>query len=234
LTGLLTDERRRECRDSLRRRMDAFPGSEAEQARLRSCLAESRKMVSESRALDSATRDERLQMLANFERLAARYPWHVPSYIRGRDLSMYVNFRWLAGRLPPRSKIIVWAQNSHIVKDAVVTGDYVAGAGNLGAYVRQAYGPGSFALGFSAASGSYYAGPGEPARRIEPSGRDSLEALALAGGTPEAAYLGPGRLRGIGPVPGSLFFYRPVTARWSDIVDGLVVFREQRPPARSP
>ena len=239
LTSLLAEDRRIECRETLRRRIlgdysDALPYSETERARLRSCLAESRETVSASPVLDPATRRERLQMLASFQRFVARYPFDMTSYIWGRDLSMYANFRWLAGRLPPRSKIIIWAQNSHVVKDARVTGQYVAGAGNLGAFVRQAYGARAFALGFSAASGSFYWGKTEPARRIDPAAPDSLEARTLARSKADSAYLGPGALERLGEVPGSLFFYKPLRARWSAVVDGIVVFREQRPPVRAP
>src|SRR6202041_3274026 len=34
-----------------------------------------------------------------------------------RDHSMYLNFRWLQSRLPPHSKIIVWAATVHLAKD---------------------------------------------------------------------------------------------------------------------
>jgi erythromycin esterase-like protein len=239
LMDQLAGDRRGECRAALRRRIrhdysKAFPNSAAEQARLRSCLVESKSALSAGANLDPDVRAERLQMLANIQRALARSPMDVASYVRNRDLSMYVNFRWLADRLPPRSKIIVWSATSHAARDASVTGQFAPGAGNLGSYLDRAYGPRAFVLGFSAASGAFHYSRDEPARKLGPAGPGSLEAGAVAGARLDAVYLGPTRLRRLGAVPGSLFSHNPLTAKWSEIVDGVVVFREERPPRRLP
>jgi erythromycin esterase-like protein len=47
-------------------------------------------------------------------------------FLREKDRSMYLNFRWLLSRLPGHSKVIVWAATTHVAKDlSGVDGDGV-------------------------------------------------------------------------------------------------------------
>jgi len=228
LAGLLDEGRRAECREIFRRHIYGeyrTPYAEPERQRIRLCLADVRRAVGQGSA-------DVLQMVASFERYIERDPGDRAGYIRGRDRSMYLNFRWLADRLPPRSRIIVWAANNHVAKDPSATGEY-AGAGNLGSLVHEAYGRRAFALGFSALGGAHYWGRSEPSRAFASAAPGSLEALALAGSRADTVYLGPARLRALGTLPGSLFRHEPARARWSDALDGVIVFREERAPART-
>ena len=51
--------------------------------------------------------------------------------MRGRDHSMYLNLRWYAERLGRRAKIIVWAHNAHIARNATAYPGFGHG-GNFG------------------------------------------------------------------------------------------------------
>lgn len=234
LAQFLPAGRREQCGAALRQRVrweysDASHHDPASIARLQTCLAEMRAATSASPA-DPDLRDERLQMIASAEADVSRDFLPTKAIVAGRDRSMYRNFRWLAARLRPGTKIIVWAANQHAAKDAALDPDFTAGE-NLGAYIHAAYGRRAFALGFSAASGSFRWSRGE-FRPIVPAAPGSLEAV-LTAGAGEAAYAGPARLQSLGDRSSVLFsFQKPVSARWSRMFDGLVVFRASRPPVR--
>jgi len=234
LAHFLPPGRREECGATVRERTGwgyskTSPHDPASIARVQTCLGEMRAVISKSPA-DPDLRGERLQMIANMERAISRDFTPTRANVAGRDRSMYLNFRWLAARLKPGTKIIVWAANQHVAKDAALDPDFTAGE-NLGAYIHAAYGPRAFALGFSAASGTFRWSRGE-FRPIVPAAPGSLEA-SLAAGAGEAAYAGPARLRSLGARASVLFsFQKPVSADWSRMFDGLVVFRESRPPVR--
>jgi erythromycin esterase-like protein len=142
-----------------------------------------------------------------------------------RDQSMFLNFRWLMARLPAHGKVIVWAATTHVAKDlSGVSGG--EGTISFGSYVRREFGDSAFALGFSAHSGSY-ALPGQPVRQLSAAPGDSLEGRAIAD---RKSYLSLGELRKMGAIPGRALGAGFKTARWDEVVDGMVVFREERPP----
>jgi erythromycin esterase-like protein len=238
LAGHLPEPRRAECRTLLSRRTHWADNvrAEPERSRALACLAEIGAALRSRHDGDRATRFAHLGMVASFERLIARdvFVAHDPAdmngYIRARDRSMYLGFRWLAGRLPPRGKIIIWSANAHVARDA--SSPEYAGAPNLGALIRADYGVRAFALGFSALAGAHYWTPQEPSRPFAAAAPGSLEARAMAGSGADAAYLGPARLAALGPLAGSFYLHRPLTTRWSAALDGAVVFREERAPAR--
>jgi erythromycin esterase-like protein len=233
LTALVPAARGAECRERLRQKIwndypAAAPHDEASRARLQLCLTEIAAAARGER--DRAQREFHLQLVANAERHAAREFQTPERYSVGRDRSMYLNLRWLAARLPPRSKIIIWAENAHIDKDA--SGEPSFGGGrNLGSWVHQAYGRRAFALAFSSASGAYRYSRHD-IRRIPEAAPDSVEARALAGTDRDTVYVGPGRLAAMGAVPGGIFQHRAATANWARFVDGLVVFRKEHPVTR--
>ena len=232
LTAYLEGGRGAECRETLRRRINNETANEAsERARLQLCLGEIGRAISLSPALARPAREDLMEMVASAGRFFARDTSDMTAYVHARDRSMYLNFRWLADRLPPRSRIIVWAATSHIAKDGAPTGAY-AGARNFGSYLHEAYGRRAFTLGFSALAGTHFWGRREPSRSFAPALAGSLEAQVMAGGGAGTVYLSPRRLAALRAMPGSLFLHRPVTTRWSSVVDGVVVFREERPPDR--
>ena len=238
LAGYLPEPRRTECRTLLSRRTHWADNvrAEPERSRALACLAEIGAALRQHHGGDRTTRVAHLGMVASFERFiardvfVARDPADMNGYIRARDRSLYLGFRWLAGRLPPRSKIIIWSANAHVARDA--SSPEYAGAPNLGALIRADYGARAFALGFSALAGMHYWTRQEPSRPFAAAAPDSLEVRAMAGSDADTAYLGPARLATFGPMAGSFYLHRPLTTRWSSALDGAVVFREERAPAR--
>ncbi len=234
VTEALPEPRRSECRTLFHQRLYwQFEGGyqPAHRAALRACAAAAMGATAAS-AGDPVTRGERLQMLANIDRQLARDLGPTEAYIVARDRSMYLNFQWLAERLPPGTKIIVWAANAHIAADATASGEY-AGPTNLGAFIKQAYGARAFALGISALSGSFRWSRQEPSRALPAALPGSLETLALAGGRADSTYLGNAALKRLGVRNGVAFDYaKPAAIDWSRAFDGLVVLRAQHPPQR--
>jgi erythromycin esterase-like protein len=142
-----------------------------------------------------------------------------------RDRSMYGNFQWLMARMPANSKVIVWAATTHVAKEVSgVSG--TEGMVPFGSYVRREFGDRAFALGFSAYSGSY-AMTGQPVRQLSAAAEDSLDARTTATGD---TYVSLAELRKMGAIPGRALGERFKTARWDEVVDGMVEFREERPP----
>jgi erythromycin esterase-like protein len=145
-----------------------------------------------------------------------------------RDHWMYVNFQWLLSRLPAHSKVIVWAANVHVAKHlSGVPGK--EGLVPFGFYVRREFKSRAFALGFSAYSGSY-AMTGQPVRQLSVAPNDSLEAQALVGRDSDTIYISLEQLRNFGLVAARPLGTSFSTARWDDVLDGLLVFREERAP----
>jgi len=142
-----------------------------------------------------------------------------------RDRSMYLNFQWLMARLPARSKVIVWAATTHVAKElSGVSG--AEGMVSFGSYVRREFGDRAFTLGFSAYSGSY-AMTGQPVRQLSAAPENSLDGRTSADGVD---YVSLGELRKMGPIPARALGAGFKTARWDEVVDGMVVFREERAP----
>jgi erythromycin esterase-like protein len=142
-----------------------------------------------------------------------------------RDRSMYLNFRWLLTQLPAHSKVIVWAATTHAAKDlSGVPGDVRI---LLGSYIHRDFQSRAFALGFSAYSGSY-AMPGQPAKQLSVAPSDSLEQKTR--GASNTVYLSLEELRKIGSIAARPLGSSFKVARWNEVLDGLVIFREDRPP----
>ena len=233
LAGYLAEPRRAACRDLLRKRIYyQFPHyGVADRQQLSQCVSEIETALA---AMKEPAGKPALhkEMLAGIERLLSRdLAENIPN-ISGRDRSMYLNFRWLARRLPPNSKIIVWTATFHAAKDATADPD-IGAARNLGSYIHSAYGRQAFALGFSALAGSYRYSRTEPARPMPPAPTGSLESLALADSDAAAVYLDTRRLHLIGTVPGRPLQANYATTIWDRALDGVVVFRQQRPPQRT-
>lgn len=228
LASVLESPRREHCQDALRRRIYSDYGQdrpyrEAERVLIRGCLGEIRMGLQRLRSPR-----ELLQMVAAFERYVSRDFVDQTSMIRGRDESMFRNLEWLRAQLPDQSKIIVWTATSHAARDARASQAFPEG-GSFGEHVSRTYGRRAFVLGFSAASGSYLLGPGAE-RAVPPADPESVEARALGDPPADVAYLDTGDLARIGTANGGLFLHAPASADWSRVVDGLVVFREERPP----
>jgi erythromycin esterase-like protein len=145
-----------------------------------------------------------------------------------RDRSMYLNFRWLLSRLPGHTKVIVWAATTHLAKDrSGIDGD--ESVVPLGSYIRRDFKRRAFTLGFSAYSGGY-AFVGQPVRQLSVAPGDSLEGKAFGARDSDTVYLSLGELRKFGSIAARPLGSNFKTARWNEVLDGLLIFREEQAP----
>ncbi len=210
------------------------PYSPKDKALILGCLDRIERNVSLPR--DGDAREYELAMIENLKRSFARdFKHDVPFGVdpntqdfNDRDHSMYMNFQWLMSRLPADSKVIVWTAASHAAKDlSGVPGQekWVP----LGSYIRREFKDQAFVLGVSAYSGSYGMAR-QPVRPLAAAPANSLEGQAFVDGDSEIRYLNSSQIRKLGSI-----LARPLgpdfkAANWGDVLDGLVIFREERPP----
>ena len=142
---------------------------------------------------------------------------------------IYGEYQWLSERLGSDTRSIVWGATVHLSRDATATKLFLGGD-NFGAYINRAHGRRAFFLGFAAAGGASLSGT-EMRARPDATLR-SVEAGALAKASSDSVYVSRRSLQGFGSRSGGLFSPEPVTTNWANVVDGLVVFREERPPVR--
>jgi erythromycin esterase-like protein len=181
----------------------------------------------------SPARDDAMAMLDNLRRMFARDFRAAPAAggqdFNDRDASMYENFKWWQSRLPTGSKMIVWTATNHAAKNLAG----VAGLSNLvslGSQIRRAFNGQAFVLGFSALSGSYALGR-QPPRTLIAAPENSLEAKAFQGGDADTRYVDAKTLSQLGSIAARPLGADFKTARWSEVVDALVVLRQEHPPS---
>lgn len=144
-----------------------------------------------------------------------------------RDRAMFDHLRWFLARWPHDVKVIVWTATVHAIKCPVRSGSYKP----LGAWVHERYGTKAAAIGFTALDGRY-GWPGKPSEPIVSPVRHSLERSVPAGSGPGPWYLDARTLRRLGRIPGEVLSYvKPLTASWSDLLDGVIVLNREHPPA---
>ena len=229
LTASLPAEARERCRGLLHNRIYSGhptepPASTEIQAALLSCTGQMRA---------AARTEEEAHLVRNIASAIGRDLDSGVSLNRRRDESMYGNLRWYLTRLGPRAKVIIWAQNAHVARDATASPNF-AGGGNLGALVHLDFGRRAFALGFSAYGGAWRSVFSREDEPIAPAPEGTLEALAMTGISADRVYRDSVWLSRLGQVQARPFFYRYAPANWARVFDGMVVFRSERAPIRIP
>ncbi len=236
LSGVLPAPQRSACSLALHRRIfseysEAAPYAEADRSEITACLSAMQAASAVDKAIDRAGRGERQEMLSAIQRWIDRDFRPEAEQTTDRDRSMFQDFAWLRQQQPRRHKVIVWAATVHIAKQGDPTsGDHTGK--NFGSYVHQAYGAAAFSLGFSALNGSFRQGRRD-VHDMPPSPLESVEAQALRASGSAAVYVGPAQLAVLSTAPGAIFRHAYQTLPWSAFVDGVVVFREERPPTSS-
>ena len=232
----LPPEHRQVCREALRRRIyydypTDRPYAEPDKTALLACLTAIEPLLDARRLADPTLRAERRHMLLNLRRAVEPDLAAPVETLRARGAAMFDNLRWHLSRLPRGTKAIVWTATVHAARSTGMD-DGWGGVDDLGAKVARTYDDRAFVLGFAAAQGSYRQGRNNPTRTISPAPPSSLEAKAL-GDRQDVAYIGPKALAALGSRSAALFMPdRRSTARWRDALDGIVVFRTERPPIR--
>lgn len=213
------------------------PYGAADKARILGCLDRIEARLSQAgKSKASWAAEEDRAMIESLKRDLARDFPEKPAkgadpdvtWMNERDRSMYLNFRWLLSRLPRHSKVIVWAATVHTAKDLSGVSGF-DGRVPLGSYIRRDFKDQAFSLGFSAFSGSY-AFVGKPVRQLGAAPDTSLEGRSFVNRVYDAVYISFKQLQSFGPVEARPLGTDFKTARWDDVLDGLVVFREERAP----
>jgi erythromycin esterase-like protein len=233
LTDFLQQPQKQACNLALHRRIysdypDTAPYSESDHSQIATCLSEIQLAVAADKTADRVGREDRQEMVSALQRWISADFTADAEQIVARDRAMFRHFEWLRRQQPQRQKVILWAATVHIAKQGDPTWADHTGT-NFGSLIHQQYGARAFSLGFSALTGSYR----QSRRNIHeiPTGpADSLEGQALQGSALEAAYVGAAQLAAMGTVPGAIFGHSYQTLLWANFLDGVVVFREERPP----
>lgn len=232
-TSLLPPPEQERCNAAFHRRVySAYPAdkpySKPDQDELKACLVRVDVAARADPLLTGASKEDRLEMIAATQRWVSRDFAPDGEGMANRDRSMFQTFEWLESRLRKRHKTIVWAATVHIARQGDPAWGDRTGT-NLGSFISRKYGHHTLALGFSASDGSFRQGRGK-AGMIPVPPADSVEVQALQGTTASAVYVGSKRLAAMGTRPGAFFYHSYQTLAWSSFLDGVVVFRTERPP----
>jgi erythromycin esterase-like protein len=233
LTGFLPLQQRQDCRLALHRRIysdytKAAPYSQSDRSQITACLSDIQHTVAADRTTDLAGREEKQEMVSAIQRWISRDFNSDAEWIVERDRSMFQNFEWLRRQQSWRHKVILWAATVHTAKQGDPAWADHAGK-NFGSYVHQEYGARAFSLGFSALTGSYRQGRRD-VHELPAAPPDSLEAQTMRESGWNAVYVGSAHLAALGTVSGAIFRHSYQTLPWANLLDGVVIFREERPP----
>lgn len=225
LAAVLDGEERAACRVELDRHNgwlydDAQPLDDAAQRRLRAC----------SDAIRAAIAAKGIAADTETAAMAAAYARYLDMAMNGdgdmRDLGMFELLQWHRARWPQGTKIVVWCATVHAAKRL----DGVAPQMRpLGTHVHAAYGDRAAAIGFTARSGTFgNTGAAGAPNPLAPADPHALESVVL-GEDAGLRYVDRKRLRRLGTIVARPINYRTVhAAPWADMLDGIMVLREER------
>lgn len=215
-------DQQKKCQETLVRDLfwqynDSYPyGAEANQELLR--CAQAAKAAVEEKQNDRNT--TLVKLLDNLVNLYLRTNGDAGAV--SRDQKMYSNFVWHQQKPGKKGKHIIWTATVHAAKEPI-SEKYKP----LGFYLNQKLGDQLGVIGFTAYSGqSSMAGNKPQTLRAAP--KDSLEASIL-NSKKDAIYLNNKTLKKHAMKPSRIHgrFSQQV---WSDLYDGVVVFREELAP----
>jgi erythromycin esterase-like protein len=226
LAASLEGERREACTTEIDKHNgwrydDAHPFDDAARQRLRECIDDIRATIA---ALGT-------DPVAEVAAMSAAYSRYLDMALAGdgnlRDLSMYENILWHRARWPKGTKLVIWTATVHAAKrlDGLATD-----MNPMGAHLHAAFGDRVASIGFTALSGSFGnpGGSGEP-HTLGELPAHALEVAVLAGDEAGLRYVDGKRLKRLGNIVSRPINYRLIhSARWADVLDGLIVLREER------
>jgi erythromycin esterase len=164
----------------------------------------------------------------------------LPSSLIARETQMSRNLVWLANQHFRGRKIIVWAASAHIARnlDALRAPNGAPRGGGefetMGTQVHRVLGDDMYALGFTAARGTW--GTGASTNPLPPPQAGSLEALldetGLAYAFVDFRDPGPGS-EWLGDMLARPMGYGWVRGNWPRVLDGMFYTREMTPVVRS-
>jgi erythromycin esterase-like protein len=231
LTQSLPAEQASACNDSFARHVAwsypaDHPYGQVNHDQLLTCVAAMRRAFDADKGTDQVTRAERETMIDNLE-------WAIGPDLSIRSVQVAAREQWLfrnfvsfAATLPQRSKIIVWGATVHLARNVAA----ISSPGEhrtLGERLHELYPGKAFTLGFSAKGGRFRVF--QQLLPIDPPPLSSLETNAMGRGNATAVYLDKRQLDQLGVLPGGALGHAHRLANWADVVDGMVIFREEWP-----
>lgn len=225
ITQYLAPARRKECAFEIAR-MTGWLYEDEQQIRdaperLQNCAADIQRSLSGHDSLDP--KGIVAVMAANFRH---HLSLSADDSYNSREQAMYDNFLWYHSHQPNHTKIIVWCATVHAAKDLAFL---VADRRTLGSLIHSLQKDKTATIGFSALGGSY----GRNAKSMNAlamAPADSLESRAFEGQKGEQVYLDSKRLTSLGTISArALDYSKPTQAQWADVVDGMLVLREEHP-----
>jgi erythromycin esterase-like protein len=236
----LQGKERSRCTTILQRHMlwqytDEAPYGPADKEKIVGCLTEIQAQLASAKQRTKSL-DENAVMLDSLQRNLARdftendltKKDQALKWMNDRDHSMFLNYKWLRSRLPAKSKIIVWAATVHTAKDLTGIQGF-EGRVPLGSYIHEELKDKAFSLGFSAYAGEY-AFTHHPVQRLSDAPPSSLEAQVFAHTDSDTVYLSREQLRHYNSIEARPLGNDPTAARWDQVIDGLVLFRQEHAP----
>lgn len=216
---------------------DAAPYNPSDKAKIVGCLNEIENRASQAGETKKPWAEADKAMVESLKRDLARdfteddftKSGEEVKWMNDRDRSMYLNFKWLFSRLPPHSKVIVWAATVHLAKDLTGINGF-QGRIPFGSFIKQDFGNRAFSLGFSAYSGDY-GFVHQPVRQLSAAPASSLEGQVFAHSDTDSVYLSRHQLRKYGSIAARPLGVSFTTALWDQVLDGLIIFRKEHAPA---
>jgi len=144
-----------------------------------------------------------------------------------RDASMYENYAAFHARSEKPRKTIIWGATVHFAKSTETISAFSEGP-NFGELLISGSDETPYVLGFSASSGSIRM-PGGAHRELGVADSDSLEGRVFAQSDRDIIFVDSGQLQAFGEVKAAALHNKLELKYWSDLMDGVVVFHEQRP-----
>lgn len=225
LAGYLRDAREKDCEAEFSRLTtwqydDTTQYDATTRTRLRSCITDIQSGIAQRKSSD-ATREAGFMAinLLRYLDMSDGNDFNV------RDRAMFDNLAWYVSRMPKNAKVIVWCATVHAVKVEMPSSTDVS----MGTFVHAKFKDQSAAIGFTALSGSI-GRPGKTPAALEVAPQESLESRVFADAGSDIRYLNQKQLAGFASVTARPLNYRKFqTAAWAELLDGLVVLREEQP-----
>lgn len=147
------------------------------------------------------------------------------AHYTGRASSMYDNFKYWFDFIG-KPKTIVWSATEHAAKSGRLSPSF-------GELVQNRFGDDAYTLGFSALSGTR-GRPGRDAIALPEAPDKAIEAIVFKDAEDDIIFVDSEALAAFGKAPAAALTNKYEIREWAAELDGLIVFRNQRPPTLMP
>ncbi|WP_084168875.1 erythromycin esterase family protein [Hellea balneolensis] len=223
--------RKDECRAALSQRIfysfaEDDPYNVSKKQFILSCL----KNIVEGKS-DAEPYDPHAAMTESLYRMVHRDLINNRSRIIGRERSMYKNFEYWFNRRGDTPKTIIWGATVHTAKSGSVL-DLSNNDPHFGALINSQFEEDAYVVGFSSLTGSHSL-MGRGISDLPAAPESSIEAVTFEITHGDVAFLSAAELMRFGEAPAAAMTNSYQVRDWSSLLDGMVIFREQKPPIKS-